>query len=316
VKQIGPDSVEVAVTLGHIDSVELAGKTVKSGDTVAIPLRDLRVGLNKLPFKGEGLGPDDGVEINLTAKQVLKPACDVGGKGWVMSKASSGIKAGDCAVEGGEIVVPLSLPEGATVAVEPGRVDGSTLYFDVTAKAPELPVKGANFDQGRAKEQPAKVTVTWSDGKTWTDEVEVSYRGSVVGAWFDRAPESLRALGRKAADPKRFAAFEAAGHYWAVGETEGKKLGDIDLLVRIEERSEPRSIGTCTFRTTEGGVAKAPANAVDHTFVAYDVEGNEVARTTLKAKGCPDWATFKKGDTITSVPGDGNVRAWVKTLLK
>ncbi|MCB9764324.1 MAG: hypothetical protein H6739_31415 [Alphaproteobacteria bacterium] len=309
------DGVHVSVNLTDLDEAVFAGRTVKDGDEIVIPYDELLPGATTIPFEAEGLGEWDKLTILVDPNKTLRPACDVGGPGSV-SGGDNDLLALKCAVEGGELVLPLTLPKGATLSVEPGRVEGSTAYLPVMGGATEVALTTqASVGAGRAKPYPVKLTVTASDGRAWSTTTEVSSRTSPLEAWVGLAPDTLKALGRQPG-ARKLALFESGGRYWVEGEAEGRTVADIDLLVRAEGDGEPQDMGTCNFRTMEGGHASAKAVGVAQTFVAYDVSGAEVARTTLSPGGCPGYATFKEGEILRVVPGDGQVRAWVKTLLQ
>ncbi|MCP4805772.1 MAG: hypothetical protein GY913_35620 [Proteobacteria bacterium] len=144
--------------------------------------------------------------------------------------------------------------------------------------------------------------------------LEVTHRDSPLGGWIAAAPDSIRVLGR-APGERTTALYESGGHYWVEGDAEGKTVADIDLVVKILETGPAYDIGTCHLRTMEGRNTSAKTVGHDQTFVAYDVAGTEVGRTTLKGDDCPGYALIDKGETLSVVPGEGEVRGWVETLL-
>ncbi len=311
------DGVHVTVTLQDLKEATLLGRTVHDGDEVVIPYGELHIGYTEVPFEAEGLGPYDMVLLTAGYDKVLAPQCGIEGQwGTVQAENSSDFFAYQCAVDRGVVAVPMSLPPGSTLSVEPGWVKDGVVYFPAAGGAEDIALTTeSSIGAGRAQPSQATLRLTYADGWTWEQPVEVSHRDSPLGAFLAGAPDNMKAWGRTPAKPTT-ALFEAGGHYWVAGATQGKTVRDVDLVVKVVDEGEHYPIGTCNFRTMEGGNASAKTMGRDQTFAAYDVAGKEVARTTLKGDDCPSNAAFKPGDTLYVVPGNGEVRSWVQKLLK
>lgn len=311
------DGLHVTITLSDLDEATFLGRTVTDGQVVVIPYDELPIGYNEVPFVAEGLGPYDSVTLSVGYDKQLAPKCDLDTEwGTVQAESPSDFFAYKCRVEHGVVAVPMTVPKGAVLEISPGWVTDGVAYFPAAGGAEDiaLTTKGS-IGAGRAKPTSATMKLTYADGAVWEQVVEVTHRDSPLGGWISSAPESIQGLGRKAGKPTT-ALFQAGGYFWVVGEAEGKTVRDVDLVVKVVKTGAAYDIGTCNFRTMEGANASAKTVGHDQTFVAYDVEGNEVARKTLKGDDCPGNAVFKPGDTLSVVPGNGEVRAWVQTLLR
>lgn len=311
------DGVHITVDLTDLDQATLMGRTVTDGQVVVIPYGDFHIGATEVPFQAEGLGPYDRVTVLVGYDDVLAPQCDLESQwGTVQADDPTGFFAYKCAVDQGVVAVPMTVPEGATLDVDPGWVQDGVAYFPAASGAEAVALTTAgSIGGGRADPSPATIRLTYADGHVWEQAVQVSHRDSPLGAWVAGAPGSLSSLGRTPSSKPTTALFQAGTRFWAEGDVQGKTVGDVDLVIKVVETGAPYDIGTCTFRTASGESFSLKTMGRDQTFAAYDVSGAEVARTTLKGDDCPGNATFEPGDTITVVPGNGEVRSWVKTLL-
>jgi hypothetical protein len=311
------DGLHITITLTDLDEATLLGRRVTDGQVLVIPYDELPIGYTEVPFEAEGLGPYDSVTLSVGFAKQLAPKCDLEGEwGTVQAEDTSDFFAYKCAVEHGVVAIPMTLPAGAVMELSPGWFEDGVAYFPAAGGAEdiELSTQGS-IGAGRAKPTAATVKMTYADGTVWEQAVEVTHRDSPLGGWIASAPESIQGLGRKAGKPTT-ALFQAGGYYWVAGDAKGKTVKDVDLVVKVVDTGAAYDIGTCNFRTMEGGHASAKTVGHDQTFVAYDVEGKEVGRTTLKGDDCPGSAVFEPGQTLSVVPGNGEVRGWVETLLR
>lgn len=320
VGQVTPESLEVSIVLSGVSEAQLAGQTVRDGDTIQIPVSQLKVGLNELPFEGADFDEFSQLQHTLAPNDSLQPQCDKGDT-WLTIRGEPEYSyehrflASHCELVAGEIAIPVTLHGQATASVEGGRVADSVLYFPLGVLAYEEPLSTQSSFGSGVVNYESKLTLDYPDGSSWSQKVKVSSRESAVDPFFDGLPETLKPLKRSASEVNTLAVYQSGTRFWATGMAQGKTLSQADLYVQAGERGEVKDFKTCNFRTMQGGNISTNAKARSQEFVAFNAAGEEIARTTLEVGGCPMDATLKDGEALILVPGQGQVRRWVEGLL-
>ena len=320
VNQVSPEGIQVSIALGGVSKAQLAGQAVQDGDTIQIPMSELKVGLNAFPFEGADFDSFSKLEFDLAPNDSLQPQCGpketwISVTGKPEYSYEHKFSANHCGLVGGEIAVPVTLHGQVTAQVQDGRVQDGVLYFPLGVKAYEQPLSTqGSFGSGNVAYM-SKLTLSYPDGSSWSQELAVSSREPAVGPFFDGLPGTLLPLKRTASEVNTLAVYEAGGRYWATGMAQGKTLSQADLYVQAGKQGEIKDFKTCTFRTMEGGEFSTKARARSQEFVAFDAAGKEITRTTLEVGGCPGNVSLKKGEELVLVPGQGQVRAWVEGLM-
>jgi hypothetical protein len=320
VSQVTPEGLQVSVILSGVSEAQLAGQTVRDGDTIQVPMSQLKVGINDFPFEGADFDQFSRLQHDLAPNEALQPQCGPE-KTWISVQGEPEysyehkFSANHCGILGGEIAVPVSLHGQVKAEIEGGRVQDGVLLFPLGVKAYEqvLSTQGS-FGSGNVAYK-SKLTLTYPDGSSWSQDLEVNSREPAVGPFFDGLPATLLPLERSASEVNTLAVFEAGGRYWATGMAQGKTLSQADLYVKAGKKGEEKDFKTCNFRTMQGGNFSAKAKARSQEFIAFDAAGKEIARTTLEVGGCPGNVSLKDGETLVLVPGQSQVQSWVEGLL-
>ncbi|MED5371226.1 MAG: hypothetical protein VX899_09445 [Myxococcota bacterium] len=312
---VAPEGLPVKVHLWDIDSATLAGQTVTHGQTITIPRSAMQTGRNTWTLGGDfGENPPT-VNTTIGVAQALMPSCE-GGEATVMDKGDRGFIETECPIVDGAIQVTVDPLPGLSVEGEGVVLTDDALRIPFAHLALDAPLTTkSSFGLKRvALELP--VVVKSPDGEPLSATLKASFRGSPMGAFFSGLPGTLQGLSAPTPDPK-VAVFRTGEHFWSAGPADGLNLREADLFVAIAAEGTPKPFKDCVYSSIDGisGSFIMPTELVPVTYVAYDRAGNERARTTLTASGCPSATSYAEGQTLRVHPGDGQVRAWVQTLV-
>jgi hypothetical protein len=311
------DGVHILLMLDGVDEAEVAGQTVRDGETVVLPFEHFDVGLSEVPITGKGL---EGVvtHVDLPPQRVLDFQCgdeerqasielvDANGK----SPSPVKPRWNGCKVVGGKVVAPFQLAAGFKLAVEGSEVIANDLFIDLR---PTLWAAKPRNGVPRMHLGPSEhaFTLTSASGKAWSGKLIVTDQSDTLGSVIADLPKSNEGM----PEAGTLAAMRVGKNWWFEGDA--ATLGQIDLWVHAVEQAEPVAMKNCTFRELALGNAAhtLKVNGVTQTFAAIDRQGKELGRATFEPTGCPSDVTLEPGQTeITVVPSEATVRTWVKGL--
>lgn len=315
--KVHDDGVHIQALLDGVDEVEIAGRTVRDGETIVVPFAELDVGLTEVPIIGKGL---EGAvtHVDLPPNRVLDLRCpklerraslelvDAQGK----SPTPNKLVWFGCEVVGGKVVVPFGLADGFELAVDHGEVVDGNLHIDLR---PTLWAAKPNNGVPRIHLADSEhvLSLTSPSGKVWSGKLIVKDQSDTLSTVLAGLPKS----GEDMPEPGTLALMRVADRWWFEGEA--ATIGQADLWVHVVEQAEPVPMTNCTFQELAIGNAahSLKVKGVAQTFVAVDRQGKELGRKQFEPKGCPDNVTLEPGQTeLTVVPSEALVREWVKSL--
>jgi hypothetical protein len=311
------DGVHILAMIDGVDEVEIAGRTVRDGETIVVPFAELDVGLTEVPIIGKGL---EGVvtHVDLPPNRVLDFRCpklerraslelvDAQGK----SPTPNKLVWFGCDVVGGKVIVPFGLTDGFELALDQGEVVDGELHIDLR---PTLWAAKPNNGVPRIHLADIELvlSLTSPSGKVWSGKLIVKDQSDTLGTVLPGASK----FGEGMPEASTLAVMRVADRWWFEGEA--ATIGQADLWVHVVEQAEPVAMKNCTFQELALGNAAhtLKVSGIAQTFVAVDRQGNELGRKQFEPKGCPDNVTLEPGQTeLTVVPSEALVREWVKSL--
>lgn len=311
------DGVHIQAMIDGVDEVEIAGRTVRDGETIVVPFAELDVGLNEVPITGKGL---EGVvtHVDVAPNRVLDVQCPKQERQASLElldeqgKSPTPVKMVwfGCGVVGGKVVVPFRLADGFALAVDLGEIVGGELHIDLRPKLWAAKPKNG-VPRIQLEESEHVLTLTSPSGKTWSGKLIVKDQSDTLSSVLAGLPKS----GEGMPEAGSLALMRVADLWWYEGEA--ATIGEADLWVHVVEQAAAVPMKNCTFQELALGNAAhtLKVSGVAQTFVAVDRKGNELGRKQFEPKGCPDNVTLSPGQTeVTVVPSEALVREWVKGL--
>lgn len=310
--QLEADGVHVRLGLVDVDSVEIAGKSMKDGESAVFPLSLFHIGENELPIQGEGLQGKT-LYFKLSPSQALQLSCTGEGSGHISIRSEAGgVQASGCAMAaGGYVSGNLTALNGAEILVGGQAVKGP-LLLDARSglwEQPLVPFKeGAAYQTYETHELP--ILVRHPDGAEWSGVVEYQDRkGDLMAAFLEGFPESTQGM----------PAGQEVALRWGLGwyYTGEGTLGEVARFARVVEESKPRYITSCRYVDRGAGQVKIDTVAVDRTLVVVDREGRELGRKLFRAKTqgyqCSD-VQYEGAKQSVILPDHQEILDWAKAL--
>lgn len=313
------DGVHITFKFLGVEEATFMGKTVRTGDTLTIPVEQTHIGVNRPPLEGDFDHPQS-VYFNVPAERLLKLTCK-GTRGKVIvteakeDKKRSTRKAEklfeqDCGTDWGVIEGQLTTHNGATVRLNGEGLTNDTYRVDRReAWFKEKTGAKVRAEQRNLTPVSLPLEVHASDGDVWKANFEVSSNAHFLSGLVKGLPQSAEGM-----PPAGDLAVLRNKREWTFSKSDGT-FGELARFAEVESESSPRFVQSCRYE----GNNQSKVYAKDWVVVARDRSGKEIGRKTFKSRwrGCSS-STVASGtggrSKSYSLPRAEDVFKWVFSL--